>query len=866
MKDSTVIFQYYPSDDESILVTLTARSGDPDLYISTGNRIPSCVIGNWGISTCSNYTWSSRAYSTDQIFLSVDEPCTAMLSSTVVASSCNPDTSYVPSSSVPVNIVVQGFRDSQFTMQVSPSGGLRHLLSGQPQLSLATPGIICKDRSANGACTKSGSSTDKMVLLSTFAFQVSSPSSSVSVSGEIPTSVGDVLVSVTPKCANASSTTCLPGCECNPLKVFATSCASSKCTLQHRHPSYLSDKLSARLDAVDSEIGSTLIMPTSGDGNCDPLEVGEGCMYFIAVIADYNSEQASNPSSSHDRNSNFLNQAQAAFTISARTPFDIALIPCSSVHSYTDGIRQDTLDYIRGGAEDSRNYEICSTADSTTEDDSIVTLEQCTGNTVLYACNDHCTVPLPDEDNWAYYADTTTSCYKRWVTYGSTSYWGKSDCTDSSSALASMSLPPIASNYFLTARGAGKFRFMVESTDKGDSIAPSVVPYRGLGGNDDWDGNVHLFKSKDGMPAVVGNSVKLAWVQAEVVMPGGRTAVTAIYMTYHVYVVDVAALAAAKFAVGDEPVLHTVCGISNLQEISDDKKGDYAGLSKKIVFTTRSGELGSKGMTRKLSNLFPSRTVSIIIVAVCDSACLHAVSKSQGLSNICTKDTDCHPQYLMYPSFEVETDAAIDDSTKDPTLTKDQQSAIMTVIYIAITFVAAVVVVGGLVWMSYARRNPSTNDDTDGIQLQDYSTSAKMEEEGGGGACLDDFTVHGDDDEPTKPAPFKAKLSTLSKSNASSTGYVPPSFGSAESGEKVKKFMGDVGNMGHQMMGAIGSVTTQIGNAAKEAAHATAGGGSKGKKVVNRMSKGKTTYSPLGTNSSHGGTDDNEDEEVTVEL
>jgi hypothetical protein len=245
---------------------------------------------------------------------------------------------------------------------------------------------------------------------------------------------------------------------------------------------------------------------------------------------------------------------------------------------------------------------------------------------------------------------------------------------------------------------------------------------------------------------------------------------------------------------------------------------------------------------------------------------LHAVSKSQGLSNICTKDTDCHPQYLMYPSFEVETGAAIDDSTKDPTLTKDQQSAIMTVIYIAITFVAAVVVVGGLVWMSYARRNPSTNDDTDGIQLQDYSTSAKMEEEGGGGACLDDFTVHGDDDEPTKPAPFKAKLSTLSKSNASSTGYVPPSFGSAESGEKVKKFMGDVGNMGHQMLGAIGSVTTQISNAAKEAAHATAGGGSKGKKVVNRMSKGKTTYSPLGTNSSHGGTDDNEDEEVTVEL
>ncbi len=67
----TEFFQFYPDDDEDIGISVTARSGDPDLLVSSYYANPNCVAG---VSTydvrCSNYTWISRMYSTDQIIIS----------------------------------------------------------------------------------------------------------------------------------------------------------------------------------------------------------------------------------------------------------------------------------------------------------------------------------------------------------------------------------------------------------------------------------------------------------------------------------------------------------------------------------------------------------------------------------------------------------------------------------------------------------------------------------------------------------------------------------------------------------------------------------------------------------------------------
>jgi hypothetical protein len=859
--DSTILFEYYPSDDENLLISLTARTGDPDLYIATGDRVPYCRSGSYGFALCYNYTWYSRMFSTDQIFLSSDEPCTALLPSTTVSSTCNPESAYPPSMFAPVNILVQGWRDSQFSILASPTGGLRHLLAGQPQLSLATPAIICKDRTASGSCVKASTNIDKKVLLSTFSFQVSSPSSSVSASGAMPSSVGDVLITVLPKCDNASSTVCLPGCACNKLQVYATSCATSQCTVQHRHPSFMNHNFAAMISAVDEEIGSTLIMPTSGENNCDPLEAGEGCMYFISVIADYNEAPGAT----------MVNQHQAEFTITARTPFDIALIPCGSVHAFTDGIRQDSLDYIRDGTtENARNYEICSSASaasdgSSTQSDIVVTLEQCSGSTTLYACDDHCVTPLPSSasNNWAYSADSEVTCAKRWISYGTSSGWGKAVCTSSHDSVASLTLPASPSNYFLTAEGTGKYRFQVESlSSNGNRLAPSVVPFGGHAGGD-WDGNVHLFEPSDGSSAVIGNTVKLTWMQSQVLLPQGRVSVPADYMAYHAYVLDIGALSSelARVAVGDVPVFRTVCGLENILDLSGEMPKDRR-FAQKIMFKSRPSDLNKQTTTRRLAKLFPLRVVNITIVAVCDGVCLHMVSKSQGRSDACLKDTDCHPQYLVYPPFAVMTGEAPSENadTGGPGTSNMSSSTVATVVYISISVVTALIVVLGLFWMTYARRNAHNNDDLDGIQLQDYSTSVDTGKGKGGDA----------EDIPQR--------------------YEPPiAFGALDDGDDVfgsqhnqasnaNKMKRIVGNVGQHMMGAvnaIGAATTRVALAA--------GAGQSKPSALNRMSRGKavvkggkvtkiqsTAYSPLSGTSSHAGdgdeVEDYDDEEVTVQL
>jgi hypothetical protein len=68
-KGTTEYFRFIPDRDADMRVTLTARSGDPDLLISSDFDHPYCRIE--GLSHhCHNYTWVSSVFGSDQIIIS----------------------------------------------------------------------------------------------------------------------------------------------------------------------------------------------------------------------------------------------------------------------------------------------------------------------------------------------------------------------------------------------------------------------------------------------------------------------------------------------------------------------------------------------------------------------------------------------------------------------------------------------------------------------------------------------------------------------------------------------------------------------------------------------------------------------------
>ena len=843
-KDGVISFQYYPNTDENLLVSLVARSGDPDLFIGAGSVAPSCESTSSGYSLCSNYTWSSRMFSTDQIFISTDEPCTGMLPTTIVSYKCDPESAYTASSSVPVNILVLGFRESQFTIVVSPSGGLRRLLPGQPQLSLATLGVLCKERNNRGTCVTSRTQVEKTALVATFSFFIAAPSLTTSSNGKIPASIGDVLITVLPQCANESSTVCYPGCACNPLQIWADSCAMSSCGISHRHPADLDDSYAA-MRSVDPT-GSTLSLSTSSSNNCDPLLVGEGCVYFITVTADF------------VRDSQL---PQAAFTISARTPFDIALVPCSSAGNSPDGLRFEESDVAYADAETVRNYEVCASAAEST----VVTLEQCTGNTLLYACasDDHCANVLPTDKNWDYYSDGINSCYRRWINYGDTSGWGKEVCTPLRSNEATLSLSPMNGNYFLGANGSGQYILRVEDTKGGKRISPALVAttVRGAG----WQGKVEAL-------SVTGNTAHISWTPTAVLLPGNRLPTVATSMKYLVYAIDINAFKRSYFAAGERPALSTPCGLEAALHGADNE--DESVFIRKYIFSLHVSDQGAASVERELSHLFPKRTLNITVVAVCDSDCLRYVSRTHGPdvpSNAnnpsCSGPGSCHTQYLVYPSIQIYSLNSEDGSAEDKTA-KREMSLLQTVVYGSIGTVLVLAILTGVMWMSYAKK--PVGDAVEGIQLQDYSTTAQSSEHGSG-----NFKIEDDDDLPARYVPPTA----LARASNGIKSLMTDS-------ETVNSFMGSVGNVGRSMTSSVQSALTNGATATAAAANRwkqntasnnTNNNTSRASDKASPAQLPRSTYSPLVTSSVHGrggkletkgpfGKFDDDDEEVSVDL
>lgn len=133
-KGNMEYFRFYVEDSsESLQITCTARSGDPDLLASMNFHTPYCDM-SMGLH-CYNYTWRSYAYSTDQLIISSDNPCSPRTMYTQISPTCDPKTSYHAGY---IYIAVSGYTDSKFIITISPAGAPISLLPGKPQ-----KGLIC---------------------------------------------------------------------------------------------------------------------------------------------------------------------------------------------------------------------------------------------------------------------------------------------------------------------------------------------------------------------------------------------------------------------------------------------------------------------------------------------------------------------------------------------------------------------------------------------------------------------------------------------------------------------------------------------------------------------------------------------------
>ena len=239
----------------------------------------------------------------------------------------------------PVYIGIYGYSAAQFTLLVAPVGQQVQLLAGQPQLSRTSPSFICNARNpTTGACTTPAYSNTK-VEAAYFAFRIAAPRNQQhAVQGNAFTaplqSVFDVILSIVPQCnaTLADAEICSPGCDCAPLKVYVNSCPLSKCTQIDRKPSALVGQHKA-MQTIKQGSGSTIFLSAASYSTsktttfCDPTVIGEDCGYYVAVVASPLPVTSKSPVAKLE---------SAAFTITARTPGDVILIPCSN-DVYPDG-------------------------------------------------------------------------------------------------------------------------------------------------------------------------------------------------------------------------------------------------------------------------------------------------------------------------------------------------------------------------------------------------------------------------------------------------------------------------------------------------------------------------------------------------
>ena len=679
-------FKFYVEDSSaSLQITLTSRSGDPDLMASMD--FPRAICSSQNMLSCTNYTWRSASYNSDRILISPDEPCSADTTTMYVnRDTCNPATSYRPGF---MYITVAGYTMSKFIITVSVVGEHITLLPGKPQLATTSQEFICSTRDEEtGACDVEHSDINKRVNLAYFTVVIPPTAQSSTEIGKDRTS-GNLMLALKPECTwNDTSThvnqdgyiltdddwyngrMCKLGCDCDPLRVYVQSCVASRCTVRDRYPSEINDHYDASMTVAST--GSSFFIQYDPfdprNGYCDPNEHQENCVYYIAVTGSFNKEYT---------------EKGTSFTITAAASDDVMLIPCQTDTSKTaaDGVRLHAIDSITDGT-DGKYYEFCNT-NRNVQEKLIVYLEQCYGDSNLFACSEEgqaCDMSvLPNEANWAYKTNGLETCSK--------SAHGDERCapeTAPSTSHQSLTVPLSYGNVYTWVAGAGA-EYDIKMLTTRDGGHQQAILVQGRGGTHQGDKDPLIEAD------VKLRSVSVTWTPSLVVFPGMKQPAFTPNVNYKI-------MAVSMSNVHDRDGQHrydTVCGAQHVLASH--------GPSTVKVYEVPSPPHETTTMTHSLPELKGGRIYRVMVYAECDYTCLKEITETAGmeLDIRCSGDNgeECQPIQYMYAYTDVLTqeDTVIGEDDEDNTFIDD-------LITIAFSVSIVVVVVLFIFGAQYVRR------------------------------------------------------------------------------------------------------------------------------------------------------------------
>ncbi len=580
-------FTYRISKAESLFLSLTTLSGDPDLLASTQHMRPKCLPATTpGLPPqCGNWTWmisqaDRRISGDDQLVILHDAPCSSVGSTRVAPDSCTPS-SINPGKNLWVGVFAES-AETSFTLTLTTGGGHTTLLPGRPQHGATRLGVVCETRTEDGACDTSSSSSSRTAQVSYFKLLVPPPNA---LFGE--DEAAHVSVVLEPQCNNAVQAACPVGCPCNPLVLYVSSCEESECKAADEYPGPL--HYQAKQEATHSV--NTLFLAhdkyNHGHGFCNPKTAGQPCLYFVSV---YHPER----------------DAGGSFTLTASTSHDVTILPTRRTPAPPDGLVSSSLDRVdtSAAATGSKRYQMYTQQGSNV----LLSLEACSGEVSLAVCDGSCAGLYPTEKDYRFFADATQTCSKA------------EGCKRSGSPVPRIGLDRVQEeSYFLSVNGTGSYLLQVATRgDNGHALAPVLSA-----------------PAAPTLRHVREDRVTVSWKPATLSLPGQKHTMTPGRVRYKFFALAVQET--TKTAVPAEtPVLHTLCGL------------DHYALGEKGASTARVADLAAGTTSYTVTDLRPGTPYVFAVVALCDSECLRDASSNSAVHVPCGGAVPCQEQHGLY--------------------------------------------------------------------------------------------------------------------------------------------------------------------------------------------------------------------------
>ena len=588
-------------EDADVQIVTTSITGDPDLLISSTNDHPSCARPDPSSTNrvCSNFTWMSADWESDEITIRHSAPCTSSGSSVIVSEDCDPATAF---SKGKLFVGAYGFQgSSSFSITAKYLGGHVSLIPGQPQSGHTTTTAVCSKRDSLGVCVGADIET---VQAGFFTFRVRSTDATQS---------SHINFAITPECSEETPGT--PGCfQGSALTAYVSVCVDAPegsdpnaCTVSDKYPSLVHHDV---LEAVAGGSRTQLFIANdpahAGEaGYCNPINAGHSCVYYVGVIVEEVGEDAQ-------------------FSIAATTPDDVEVVPCRPTPA-PDGLLIWGVERLN--VAERQSYEVCGTG-IVKAGILDVEVETCSGNMDVKICDGDggCDGLVPRGNDWNVHSTSTETCNKA-------TREGSEGCGPTKDGLPRVAVSGAQRDtYFVTVEGGGSYNLRVAS-------------YKALGGFgapviDSGNGAVEASTAES------GHAVELSWGAGTVEMAGLIGAAEASLMDFEVYYFlesDLNAQTLHKKGGVDEFFLGTRCGLQHAIGMVQLLNEDSAGM---VYVENLSGgrvSIGSESMKNvKADYVF-------YVVGKCDSQCLEQVAVVHVSSDVkCSVGNPCKTVYGLW--------------------------------------------------------------------------------------------------------------------------------------------------------------------------------------------------------------------------